>query len=58
MLTDPALTIEPNKTNLEAHKHMTLNELYEEIRQHRALSDQQGIIYDGWGTSLAQPTST
>ncbi|WP_165693572.1 hypothetical protein [Mycobacteroides abscessus] len=39
-------------------KTWPLDELYEETRQHWALSEQQGIIYDGWGTSLAQPTST
>lgn len=49
---------EPNTINLEAHKHMTLDELYDETRQHRTLAEQQRITYDGWGTSLAQPTST
>lgn len=46
----------PDIMCLEAHKRMTLDELYDETCQHRALAQQQGIIYDGWGTSLVGAT--
>ncbi|MBA0048024.1 DUF695 domain-containing protein [Mycobacteroides sp. LB1] len=49
---------EPGRMCLEAHKHMTLDELYDETRLHRELARQQGIIYDGWGTSIASSAET
>ncbi|OHT82425.1 hypothetical protein BKG68_20725 [Mycobacteroides saopaulense] len=41
---------------LVAHKQMPLDALHVEAMSHRVLAAQQGVIYDGWGTSLVGAT--
>ncbi|MFL0160270.1 hypothetical protein BKG83_09805 [Mycobacteroides chelonae] len=45
------------EASLVVHRNMPLDALHDEAAHHRALAEQHGITYDGWGTSLVGATT-
>ncbi|OHU35472.1 hypothetical protein BKG80_22065 [Mycobacteroides chelonae] len=45
------------EASLVVHRSMPLDALHDEAARRRALAQQQGITYDGWGASLVGVTT-